>query len=156
MNRTHRRSGALVLAAVALTVVAAPTASAAGSIQAELAEVRRATVGYHDVEAAVADGYTPTDICVEGPGGAMGYHYMHWPRVFDGQLDPTEPEVLLYAPQADGTPRLVGVEYLSLTETSLFGQAFEPGPGGSFALHAWIWQGNPDGMFAGLNPTVSC
>lgn len=160
MHRTLRRPGALttaLMAAVAITIIAATTASASSrSSEAELDDVRRATVAYHDVEEAIADGYTPTDDCVEGPGGAMGFHYMHWPRVFDGQVDPTHPEVLLYVPQADGTPRLVGVEYISLTAASLFDQPFEPGPGGSYALHAWIWQGNPDGTFAGLNPSLSC
>lgn len=160
MHRTLRRPGALAIAlfaAVAITIIATATASASSrSVDAELAEVRRATVAYHDVEVAIADGYTPTDNCVEGPGGVMGFHYMHWPRVFDGHVDPTQPEVLLYAPQADGTPRLVGVEYISLSATSLFGQPFEPGPGGSYALHAWIWQANPDGTFAGLNPSLSC
>lgn len=160
MHRTLRRPGALapaVVMAVAITIIAATTAWASSRpVEAELGEVRRATVAYHDVEAAIADGYIPTDDCVEGPGGAMGFHYMHWPRVFDGHLDPTRPEVLLYVPQPDGARRLVGVEYISLTEASLFGQPFEPGPGGSFALHAWIWQANPDGTFAGLNPTLSC
>jgi len=25
-----------------------------------------------------------------------------------------------------------------------------------YALHTWIWNSNPSGMFASYNPTVSC
>jgi hypothetical protein len=25
-----------------------------------------------------------------------------------------------------------------------------------YALHAWVWQDNPDGVFANFNPDVSC
>jgi hypothetical protein len=158
MNRTLRRSGALAAPLAVAATMALPMAAQARPtpLSAQLAEVRAATTSYHDVDAAIADGFTPTVHCVDSEDGAMGYHYVNLARVFDGAIVPTEPEVLLYAPQSDGTPRLVGIEYLSLTPTSLFRQEFEPGPGGTVALHAWIWQANPAGMFAGFNPNVSC
>ncbi|MEX2549894.1 MAG: hypothetical protein WD638_06695, partial [Nitriliruptoraceae bacterium] len=62
----------------------------------------------------------------------------------------------------DGQLRLVAVEYASWQPASLFGQTFappagigEPGPP-FYTLHAWIWQGNPDGVFAPFNPNVTC
>src|ERR671911_2028034 len=45
-----------------------------------LKQLRQATVKYHDVNNAVADGYVaPNGGCVEPPlaGGAMGYHYVN-------------------------------------------------------------------------------
>ena len=27
---------------------------------------------------------------------------------------------------------------------------------GVFALHAWVWRSNPEGLFAETNPRVSC
>ncbi|MBA2379538.1 MAG: hypothetical protein H0V76_08180 [Blastocatellia bacterium] len=36
----------------------------------------------------------------------MGFHYMNFERLFDGELDPAEPEILLYLPDALGTARL--------------------------------------------------
>ncbi len=52
------------------------------------------------------------DECAEAPGlGAMGYHYVNPELIGDGRVDPTRPEVLLFAPTKKG-PKLVGVEYL--------------------------------------------
>lgn len=46
---------------------------------------------------------------------------------------------------------------------SLFGRAFDgpmaghsPGMPEHHDLHAWIWQGNPNGVIARWNPTVRC
>ncbi len=132
---------------------------AAPGLGAELAQVRAATARYHDVEVALADGFVlpPDSECVEGPDGAMGYHYVNLGRV--GQLDPTLPQVLLYIPGDDGRLRLVGVEYLSPTGGELFGQPladFSPPFGPDTALHVWLWQANPAGMFASYNPNLSC
>ncbi|MFO7892402.1 MAG: hypothetical protein R6U63_01600 [Longimicrobiales bacterium] len=40
----------------------------------------------------------------------------------------------------------------------LLGQHFHEflPPFADFALHAWVWKGNPNGVFANFNPTVSC
>jgi hypothetical protein len=127
---------------------------------AQLAQVRAATARYHDVEVAIADGFMlpPESHCVEGPAGAMGYHYVNLARI--GQLDPTMPQVLLYLPDADGRLRLVGVEYLSPAPgAALFGQPFmdfSPPFGPETALHVWLWQANPAGMFAPYNPHLRC
>lgn len=132
----------------------------APALGAELAEVRAATARYHDVEVAKADGFVASSPCVVNDGGdaAMGYHYVNGARI--GQLDPTLPQALLYAPGPNGQLRLVGVEYLSPTGGELFGQPFADWspvpPNENTALHVWLWQTNPLGMFAPYNPNVSC
>src|SRR5688572_13768725 len=69
----------------------------------QLAELRSATAKYHDVEEALADGYAPMGECVALPSGAaMGIHYVNMQKVLDGELSITEPEVLVYLPEADG------------------------------------------------------
>ena len=128
----------------------------------QLAELRSATAKYHDVEVALADGYAPLGGCVALPNGpAMGIHYVNMPKVLDGTLNITEPEVLVYLPESDGSLRLVATEYMipqaMTTELpELFGQSFHPGPMGTWTLHAWVWRNNPDGMFADFNAKLSC
>ena len=133
---------------------------------ADLGAVRAATARYHRVDVAVADGYENTHQCVAVPGAGMGVHYVNGARVGDGVLDPSRPEVLVYEPQADGSLRLVAVEYMIPrpmwdamhpgTHPALFGAAFEAGPMNSYALHAWVWRQNPAGTFAAFNPAVRC
>jgi hypothetical protein len=131
---------------------------AAPGVGAELAQVRAATARYHDIEVALAEGFVlpPGGHCVGGPEGAMGYHYVHLGRI--GQLEPTLPQALLYFPGPNGRLRLVGVEYLSPVGGELFGQAFtDSSPlGPNTALHVWLWQGNPAGVFAPYNANLSC
>ena len=70
----------------------------------ELAMARKATAKYHDVSAAEADGYV--DIGLYLPG--EGYHWVK-SSLIDGTFDPSQPEVLLYAP-VSGENRLELVE----------------------------------------------
>ncbi len=131
----------------------------APGLGAELARVRAATARYHRVEVAIAAGYAPASPCVEDPGGAgaMGIHFVNPGLV--GQLDPTLPQALLYLPHDDGRLRLVGVEYLSPWGGEVLGQQLaDPSPpfGPETALHVWLWQANPAGMFAAYNPNLSC
>ena len=35
-------------------------------------------------------------------------------------------------------------------------EAHEPGQPPHYDLHAWVWQGNPSGVFAQFNPNVNC
>ena len=53
----------------------------------------------------------------------MGYHYVKGTLV-DGVVDPLAPEALLYVPTKKGL-KLVGVEYLSTEDQSLFGVDFD-------------------------------
>jgi len=137
-----------------------------GTQARDLATARAATARYHRAEAALAEGFVNTMHCVAVPGAGMGIHFVHPARLEDPALDPARPEVLVYEPQADGTLRLVAVEYMVPrplwdalhpgTPPMLFGEAFEPGPMDSYALHVWVWRHNPSGTFAPMNPKVSC
>jgi hypothetical protein len=87
--------------------------AAVGEQQAALEAVRRATAAFHDVDLALAAGYTSplAGICEQSAAGAMGVHSPNGTLVRDPAVVMERPEVLLYLPQADGTHRLVGVEY---------------------------------------------
>mgnify|MGYP003453490727 CR=1 FL=1 len=63
----------------------------------------------------------------------MGYHYFNAQLMADNDVNALEPEVLVYAPAADGGLRLVAVEWVVLSDRS-----------------------NPAGTFADFNPEVSC
>jgi hypothetical protein len=152
-----------VLVAI-LAVPFAATVSAQGN--ASLAAVRAATAQFHRSEVAEATGYFNTGECVELPGvGAMGYHFVNFGLV-DLELNPTQPEILVYAPSPSGNMKLVAVEYavpigpwdaIYDYPPSVLGQNLHPAPHlGLYILHAWVWQHNPAGMFADWNPNVSC
>jgi hypothetical protein len=140
-------------------------ASAQG--QSDLAAVRQATVQYHDVNAAIAAGYVPVDECVPG----MGYHYVNFGQF--GRMDPLVPDALTYAANAKGHLRLVAAEWFVVDadqslatdsdRPSMFGKEFDgpmlghaPGMPIHYDLHAYLWQGNPDGVLATFNPNVHC
>lgn len=113
---------------------------------ADLAAVRQATAQYHDVDAAIADGYVQVSPYVPG----MGYHYSNF-----GPVDPYAPNTLVYAEKPNGDLKLVAVEWVSETPFTAFGQdATYNSFTEHYDLHAWIWQANPDGIFAPFNPNV--
>jgi hypothetical protein len=138
-----------------------------------LAEVRRATVHYKDVAAAEAAGYVLVNHCASSPAGGMGYHYVNAALIFDGTIDPSQPEALVYEPQKNGKLKLVAVEYIvdaaswhamHNTTPMLGDQAFDNfislvgNPLGfpHYQLHVWVWKHNPAGMHAAFNPNVTC
>jgi len=127
----------------------------------QLAEVRAATAKYHDVDEALLDGYVPLGGCVALPTGpAMGIHYANIQKV-DGEINLTEPEILVYIPDTDGSLRLVAVEYmipkvLAPELPELYGRHFHEGPMETWTLHAWVWKNNPAGMFEDFNSKLSC
>lgn len=140
-------------------------ASAEG--QRDLAQVRQATTQYHDVNAAIAAGYVPVDECVPG----MGYHYVNFGQF--GRMNPLVPDALTYAANGKGHLRLVAAEWFKVDadqnlatdsdRPSMFGKEFDgPMPGHApgmpvhYDLHAYLWQGNPDGVLATFNPNVHC
>ena len=146
-------------------------ASAHGSqgpmVNHQLAALRQATVAYHDTAAARAAGYHMEPECVSAASegapahlGAMGYHFVN-PSLVDGTFEPLKPEVLVYEPREDGGLYLAAVEYLYVGEEApSFADEVQfhefPLPFADFALHAWVWVGNPSGTFADFNPNVSC
>lgn len=167
------------LALLVLLIVAGAAYAATGvtdpSIFMDLAKVRQATDKYHDVSAALADGFIETPACVSAPDGGMGIHFINPARLMDPAENILEPEILLYVKTAGGM-KLIGVEYfhgIGAPDTHipnpappapiLFGRPFdgpmeqhEPGQPPHYDLHVWVWQANPSGMFAPFNPTVSC
>ncbi len=163
--KTRHTMTALAVCAAAL--LAAPAAVSAQDVNAELAALRSATAAFHSLTSADAAGWDE-DItgCLSSPQGGMGHHYVNWGELLDGGgLDPLRPEVLVYAPDATGAKRLVAVEYLILgsdlpstaTPPEMYGQQFHFNSGfGVWALHAWVWKHNPDGIFADWNAKVSC
>ncbi len=77
-----------------------------------LAEIKSATAKYHDLDAAVADGYQLDPHCVEHPIlGAMGHHAVNPSRI-GSTVIPSEPGVLVYELMKNGKYRLVAVEFL--------------------------------------------
>lgn len=140
-----------------------------------LASLRASTAKYHDVSAALADGYQlgyragVVTGCISNPGvGAMGYHYFKWARMDDPSIVEGEPEVLVYHTGEDGTLVLGAVEWV--VPKALWEDAGHTAPPVVFGhglhvlnpvlnwyvAHAWIWTHNPVDMFADWNPNVSC
>jgi hypothetical protein len=156
---------AIGLAAVALTAHAQvqPTLE-------QLVALRDVLAPYEDVDAALADGFERFGDCMSGTQGAQGIHFTNGERIGDPTLDALRPEVLMYEPRPDGSLRLIGAEYLVFQQAwhdaghaaapVLLGREFslnttlldEP----FYALHVWVWQYNPLGIFANWNPLVGC
>jgi hypothetical protein len=170
----------LAVAMLLLLVLAGIAYAATGVtdpvVLSQLAQVRQATAKYHDVNAALADGFVPTPLCVQESGaGGMGIHYINPARLMDAEVNILEPEILLYVERGNGL-KLLGVEYwfsIGAPDTLvpnpappppvIFGRTLdgpmeqhEPGQPPHYDLHAWIWYANPSGTFAPFNPNVSC
>jgi hypothetical protein len=149
-----------------------------------IASIRAATEQYHDVDVAFVAGYRASAAgCESSAEGAMGIHYGN-PALLglvrgsspttgtDAVVDPLRPEVLMYEPQADGSRRLVGIEYVvyraawdavNADPPTLLGVPFDEkfgseahGHADHYELHLWLWRHNPLGMFAPWNPKVGC
>ncbi len=120
------------------------------------------TTRFHNFKVAIAQGWN-TDATGYIPH--MGSHYINMAYA-DGTFELGNPEVLMYAPNADGDMVFVGVEYLAFVEDPA-----NPGspPEGfignedvwvfntdvnAWTLHAWVGVSNPDGVFAAFNPLV--
>lgn len=137
-----------------------------------LATIREATASYRLVDAALADGYVLASECEAIPEGGIGVHYRK-SSLFDVVVDPAQPELLVYEPQQNGNLRLVAVAFVvpaapwdaTHSAPPVLGQeTFEDKrvpdwsspPFPTYELHVWVWQHNPGGMYATINPTVSC
>lgn len=148
-------------------------------LKAELAQVRRATARFHDLDAALDAGYELGWVngsgqriitgCVAHPtAGAMGYHYFNAELMADLTTDALQPEALVYAPREDGSLKLAAVEWVVRGPNSnppgVSEQPFVLGMGmhilnpavGFWLMHAWVWKHNPAGMLEDWNPEVAC
>ena len=102
----------------------------------------------------------------------MGLHYVNMPLVLDGELDPARPEIVIYEPQPNGRPKLIGADFLVLADAwnathqgppQLMGQLFHLfespnrfGLPAFYTLHVWAWKESASGPFVNWHPKVSC
>lgn len=143
----------------------------------DLIRLARTTAPFHNVQNALDAGWTEEPVCVDYPNGymgegpgTMGHHFYNVDYLSDGgHLDPTEPELLVYEKRADGSWRLNAVEYI-VSARDLPGTAPAPemfgghklvwhpeiGAAGIWGLHVWLWRNNPHGLYAEVNPNVTC
>jgi hypothetical protein len=174
MNRkTLKLLAALSTAMIALGLVV----TVAAAKPSDLAIARAQSARFHSVDQATGVGYgllpegAPLHECIASfdGSGAMGLHYING-GLLDGSLDPATPEALVYAPDRDGNLRLAALEYVVFEDAwtgseppTLFGQElmYTPSPNryeipAFYALHVWLWNSNPSGLFMPFNPDVSC
>jgi hypothetical protein len=163
----------LLAAVAALTSFALAQQNTQSAAPDKLVEiVRNATQQYvNDVKAAGNAGYSPVLGCVSGSDhGAMGIHYLN-ASLLGSSVNPTQPQALIYEPQANGELKLVGVEFIILAsalpansapevEGHLMNYIDYPNryglPSAFFELHVWAWRDNPQGPFVDWNNHVSC
>jgi hypothetical protein len=123
-----------------------------------LQEVKAATAKYHNINNALADGYVDINVVIPN----MGHHFLN-PAYLDANFNHTQPEILVYELRPNGKYQLVAVEYA--VPLALSTDAPEGFPGdydtwsvvadaGIWALHAWVWEKNPLGVFNATNPNV--
>jgi hypothetical protein len=138
--------------------------------------VRDATARFKNVTSVdgPGEGYALAFGCVSGGDfGAMGLHYVNMSLV-DGDVQPSQPEIILFEPAPNGRIRITGVDYLVPVAAweekhpgegppQLMGQLFHlfdsPNRFGLdpfYTLHVWAWKENPNGTFVNWNPDVSC
>lgn len=181
---------------LALVVAMAPISALANEV--DLNAMRASVEKYRDINVALAAGYiTPDNHCVsaEGEGlpaelGGMGIHYIHPALLMITQTEPrvngestytdwSQPSVLIYEPQADGSLELVAVENLvfeAAWQTAGMGDApmlngrtwdhmaDDPATKGDeahgfmphFDQHVWLFRENPMGDLMPFNPNVTC
>ena len=162
----------LVLLVLPALAIAGGAVAAGGGVS----EAAPATARFHDLDKAVAAGWSfrLPDVtgatCIAQPGeGGMGVHMVNT-SLLDGTIDAAAPEALVYEERSDGRLKLAAVEYVvfqadwhGAQPPELFGRTFDlvPSPNrfglpAFYALHAWIWKPNPSGLLSAWNPDVTC
>jgi hypothetical protein len=159
----------LVIGALAgdgvLGVAIADSDKLSAETRGELAQARRATAKYHDIDAAYADGYSDANFVLAG----VGCHLINLGYV-DGNFELTKPELLIYkdcSPGQGGKAELRNIEYVTLcggppTCTLPPPEGFSGDDdvwtpfidGSLWTLHVWAWRHNPDGIFTKINPRI--
>lgn len=181
---TNRMShpGSLMLSDVS-QAASAQTLSALRSLTASLHDTLAATsAGYGRLVAPPLT--APDGCISDVNMGGMGYHYTRGNNLGDDAIDLLDPEFIVYAPKngprVDGEARiqLAALEYfLPFTPKwpAPSDPAFKKAPSlhdfpttsdlpdvaftsttrfGGWMLHIWLWEDNPDGMFANFNTSV--
>lgn len=133
------------------------------SPEEEAEQHREAIASYADVASATEDGYQLSMPYLSTDAGVQGLPLVN---VEAPMLEPERPNVLLYDLGADGTFELVAAKWYVSTEEadeppSLFGRTFDgPFEGRAlfvpehYGLTAWLFEENPDGLFAEANAEV--
>ena len=75
-------------------------AHASANDSALIKVVRESTERFHDVGGAKQRATLQFGCVTGGESGAMGMHYVNGGLVGDGELDPTNPEIVIYEPHA--------------------------------------------------------
>jgi hypothetical protein len=150
-----------------------PTQDQKSQTSAFVTVVRESTERFRDVAVAEGKGYKLLFGCVSGPDvGAMGLDFVNQSLAFDGELDATRPEIVIYEQLPNGRLKLTGADYLVLADAwhanhrdppELMGQLFHLfeapnrfGLPAFYTLHVWAWKENPNGTFVNWHPKVSC
>ncbi len=174
---------ALVMIFMAPMFLAAPGAPGSG-VNKELAAARRATAKYHDVNVAVADGYLPVSPHIPGMGAHYvnfalldAVFDIERPEILLYSMAEGNRPKLVAVEYVAASPVPSPVPPDGFTGDSDEWDVHEASchyPDGSeelqpdpslcpppafwhpdlWALHAWVWRGNPDGIFAPSNPNV--
>ncbi|MDY6773752.1 MAG: hypothetical protein SVS85_01005 [Candidatus Nanohaloarchaea archaeon] len=143
-----RRLPELALTALLVTLLSGTVAAGASQ------STQRAPTGIQSLEEAKKQGYVPAGPCVPD----MGYHYVN-PELVDRNLNPARPEILVFEGNSPSSDK-VAAEYfvpgaLASDAPTLFGQEMKyHSELGGYALHAWFWKHNPEGVFQPFNPAV--
>jgi hypothetical protein len=146
--------------ALAQPALAHGDAPATPEVRSTIAATRAGTAAFHNIDKALAAGYVPVSECVPG----MGVHHADIPALFDGVVDPTHPEALVYLPGSNGRMRLVAAEFIvpdtGQPRPEYAGVPFD-GPsvlGGMpvYTLHVWTGLHNEHGIFTPHNPAAAC
>jgi len=109
MTPIHRLMSATALAGVLVCAAAAATVHGQtqdAQVNQQLAQARAATANYHDVDDAIAAGYTPLGT---NPEEDDAFELVNF-GLLDCTLDAAQPEALRYA-ESGGRLRLIAVEY---------------------------------------------
>ena len=167
----RRRFAILAVTLAALTIVGLGLAVGASARADVLDTVHKVTARFNSIEQARKAGYVPFYVCAKEPGvGTMGQHYVNFALVDKPEIDPLQPEALVYEPRADGSLKLVALEWVRVgPETpaavpTVLGKdlLYRPAPNrygiepGFYERHYWLYKSNPLGAFEDWNPTVSC
>jgi hypothetical protein len=171
---------ALCMTVLLASAMAGGVAAHKGGNAFDLIRLAAATARFHSLGQADRAGYAqppapaPLHECISSfdDTGAMGFHYING-GLLDKELNPTKPEVLVYAPDRHGKLHLAALEFVIFQADwdpdhpgvmpSLFGEDFMATGFPNrydipafYSLHVWLWQFNPSGLFAPFNPRVSC
>lgn len=174
-----RRFTRILTASIAAVAIGILTVSLVTASPSDLQIARANSARFNSVNQATAANYgllpegAPLHECIASfdGTGAMGLHYINT-DLLDGTLDPANPEALVYAPDGHGNLKLAALEYVifddawgsSTVAPTMFGGEKFLHTGfpnrydipAFWALHVWIWDSNPSGLFKPFNPDVSC